>query len=184
MIPATDLPDEIILYTGLAQIEAGTGRVAQIQAAANSLSSGVRRYARGDILFARLRPNLRKVALIEFERPGYASAEWLVLTVNPDSSGAPVIDPFLLATLLRSDDVFGQVMHLVAGIGRPRLNRKDVLGIRIPVPPRAVQIQINNAFHERRACYESMRQEARKLSEDADKAARAAVDALVRQFVG
>jgi type I restriction enzyme M protein len=184
IVPATDLPDQVIPYTGLAHIEARSGRAHQAQIAANSLSSAVRKYYRGDILFARMRPNLRKVALIEFEKSGYASAECVVLTVNRDVKGAVLLDPFLLATLLRSDYVFGQLMHLVAGIGRPRISRKDLLTVRIPLPPQEIQASIRELFDQSCSRSESLRREAQRLTSEAGAAERSAVSDLARHFMG
>ena len=131
VIPSKELPDSAIPFTGLAHIESGTGRARQELTPTASLKSGVRRYEAGDILFSRMRPGLRKVALMD--QPGFASAECAVLVVRCDEHGEPLVHPELLATLLRSDFVFGQIVHLIAGIGRPRISQKDLRGVRIPM---------------------------------------------------
>ena len=79
VIPSTELADQTILYTGLAHIEAMSGIARQVPTPANSLKSAVKRYEPGDIIFARLRPNLRKVALMDFSEGGYVSPECIVL---------------------------------------------------------------------------------------------------------
>ncbi len=61
LVPSQDLADTVIPYTGLAHIEPYTGIVSQVPTVANSLKSAVKAYESGDILFAKMRPNLRKV---------------------------------------------------------------------------------------------------------------------------
>jgi type I restriction enzyme M protein len=146
VVPAQDLAGSSILYTGLAHIESETGRAEQAQTPADSLKSAVKRYERGDILFAKMRPNLRKVALMHFDEPGFTSPECAVLAVRRTADDKPAIDPVLLSILLRSDFVFGQIMHLVAGIGRPRIGSGELLAVRIPVPPPDEQRTIIEAF--------------------------------------
>lgn len=146
VVPAQDLAGSSILYTGLAHIESETGRAEQAQTPADSLKSAVKRYQRGDILFAKMRPNLRKIALMNFDEPGFASPECAVLSVRLTADDRPAIDPVLLSILLRSDFVFGQIMHLVAGIGRPRIGSGELLAVRIPVPPLDEQRTILEAF--------------------------------------
>ncbi len=146
VVPAQDLAGSSILYTGLAHIESETGRAEQALTPADSLKSAVKRYERGDILFAKMRPNLRKVALMNFDESGFTSPECAVLSVRRTADGKPAIDPVLLSILLRSDFVFGQIMHLVAGIGRPRIGSGELLAVRIPVPPADEQREILEAF--------------------------------------
>src|SRR5581483_8024918 len=71
IVPAKELADTVIPYTGLANIEAETGIAEQAATPANSLKSAVKVYQRGDIVFAKMRPNLRKVALMDFGESGY-----------------------------------------------------------------------------------------------------------------
>ena len=118
-----------------------TGHCKPSLTSANSIKSSVKRFTSGDLLFSKLRPELRKVCLIaDFCDEGYASAECLVLTPKKNIQNAIV--PGLLSILLRSDLVFGQIVHQIVGIGRPRLNKASVLGIRIPVPPVTIQLQL------------------------------------------
>ncbi len=141
VLPARDLAGEEIVYVGLANIAPRYGTCQPSLVHAGSLKSGVKRCLAGDILFARLRPELRKVWLVGPEiGEGYASPECLVLVPKREGPGNdPLVLPELLAVMLRSDLVFGQLLHLVIGIGRPRLSRAAVLGVRLPVAPLAVQ---------------------------------------------
>src|SRR5205814_2120794 len=124
VVPARDHPDEELTYLGLANIEAHTGACTPSVVRGSSLRSSVKRFAPGDVLFARMRPELRKVCLVpDGLGEGFASAECLVLVPRADpATGGPLFLPELLALLLRSDLTFGQLVHLVVGIGRPRLS--------------------------------------------------------------
>jgi hypothetical protein len=137
IVPSRDLPEEELTYLGLANVEANTGNCSPAVVDGSSLKSAVRRFVCGDLLFAKMRPELRKVCLIPDEiDEGFASAECLVLVPKRDpATGEPVMLPELLALLLRSDLVYGQVVHLVIGIGRPRLNKNAILNVRLPRPP-------------------------------------------------
>lgn len=182
VVPSIDLADQIIPYTGLANIESYVGLAQQVRAPANSLSSAVKRYCHGDILFAKMRPGLRKVAYIDWHTSGYTSAECIVLTVK-ERDGAPLIDPMLLSILLRSDFVFGQIIHLMAGIGRPRITLKDLLNVKVPVPPKGRQIEILEKFYIAKQDYEKIRQKARQLGEAAAQMEVKAIAAVASSFV-
>lgn len=130
--PSTDFQGEVLMYSGLSHIAPRTGIAHQIPTPAAAIKSSVKRYQSGDILFSKMRPALRKVALADFEGGGFVSPECSVLRIKRDEFGQPIIPPRVLSALLRSDFVYGQVIHLVTGIGRPRLSSKDLLDIQIP----------------------------------------------------
>lgn len=183
-IPSTDLGDQVILYTGLANIESDTGVAHQEPTPAASLKSAVKRYEPNDILFARMRPNLRKIALANFVEGGYASPECTVLVVRKDSEGNDVINPEIASALLRSDLVFGQITHLVAGIGRPRLNATDLRKIRLPIPPRAIQLECKASYEGRMASVRQLQEKAKLLVEEARIQESRAVDELATKMIG
>lgn len=184
VIPSKEIPDQSILYTGLANIESGNGIAHQQPTPAASLKSAVKRYAANDIVFARMRPNLRKVALMDFQEGGYVSPECAVLTVRRDAAGEPIIDPEVLAAILRSDLVFGQVMHLIAGIGRPRLNTTDLRKVRLPVPPKVAQEVSKAEFAGRLASAKQLREKANALLAEAAEVEVAAVEQLAKRMIG
>jgi hypothetical protein len=101
----------------------------------------------GDLLYLRIRPYLRKVAIVpeEFEVEGgetvnfnrhniCCSGEFYVLTVKPNSS----LDLKLLAkylwAYLRSDLALLQVLPRIIGATRPRIGSNDLLNIIVPLP--------------------------------------------------
>jgi len=138
-IPSADGEATTIQFTGLANIESYTGKSVQVITPAASVKSAVKRYECGDIVFSKMRPSLRKVAVMPFENGGYVSSECSVFTVRKNDFGEPIISPELLCALIRSDMVYGQIMSCVTGIGRPRINNKDLRNIKIPVPPKETQ---------------------------------------------
>ncbi len=182
LIPSTQLADQILLYTGLAHIEADSGVAHQIPTPTNSLKSAVKRYEPGDIIFAKMRPNLRKAALMEFAEGGYVSAECIVLTVK-EHHGRPIIDPLLLSILLRSDLVYGQIMHLIAGIGRPRLAAGDLRRVLIPSATYAAQQNWRSRYLSDITAARRLKEKADELLRDAANMERAAVEQLAKEFV-
>lgn len=133
MVPSTSADDTFIQYTGLANISPYNGKVEQVLTPAESIKSAVKRYELGDIVFARMRPNLRKVALIPFENGGYVSPECSVFTVKKDKQGHDLVDREYLAVVMRSDIVFSQLLYKVTGVGRPRLSPADLRKVKIPI---------------------------------------------------
>ena len=170
VVPAKDRYDEEITYLGLANIESQTGGYVPVLVSGSTLKSSVKRFASGDILFAKMRPALKKVCLIGDDiDEGFTSSECLVLTPKSDpATGAPLMLPSLLAILLRSDLAYGQLMHLVTGIGRPRLNRTDVLNVRLPVPDSTEQSRLLDLYRRSDAAARSLFEESARALRNAD----------------
>lgn len=183
IIPAKELSDTVIPYTGLANIEPHTGKAEQEATPANSLKSAVKMYEPGDILFAKMRPNLRKVALMDFAEPGYASAECAVLSVRKTETGEHIIDPLLMSVLLRTDLVFGQILHLIAGIGRPRVSGRELMQVKIPVPPREEQEKIKTSYLAAREAADRLKVEAERLRAKSETLLTDSVKKVVTDFV-
>ena len=184
LIPSQELPDTIIRYTGLAHIESATGIAIQEPTPANSLKSAVKRYEPGEIIFAKMRPNLRKVALMDFDEAGYVSPECSVFGVRPSDDGSPRVDPLLLSILLRSDFVFGQIMHLIAGIGRPRISTTELKQVMIPIPPSSVQREIKRVYLETIAESGRLRRESEALRTAATRLGSQSVARVAEIFSG
>lgn len=183
LVPSKDLSGTIIRYTGLANIEAFSGVAEQSPTPADSLKSGVKRYEPGDIVFAKMRPNLRKVAYMDFDEGGYVSPECTVFTVRR-IRGVPVIDPLLLCVLLRSDFVFGQILHLIAGIGRPRIGTKELRDVLIPLPSTSDQHRMKDEFTAAQKHAMELLAQAENLNRQATMAIEASVGSLVSSFEG
>lgn len=184
IIPSKELADTVIRYTGLANIESENGIFEQVATPANSIMSAVKAYKKGDILFAKMRPNLRKVAFVDFTESGYVSPECAVLTVKNNMDGEPVVDQLILSVLLRSDFVFGQIMHLISGIGRPRIGVKELREVMIPIPPKEVQEHIRSNYIRQREIIENLKKEVDILCEKSKAVFRDSVRSLAENFIG
>ena len=183
LIPSSELEDQTILYTGLAHMESGTGVAHQVPTPANSLKSAVKRYEPGDIIFAKMRPNLRKVAFMDFLEGGYVSPECVVFTVRKSKDGRPIIDPLLLSILMRSDLIYGQIMHLIAGIGRPRLATSDLRRVRVPAVDYAAQERWRARYLAEISAAARLKENAAALLRDAVRMEKVAVEQLAREII-
>jgi type I restriction enzyme S subunit len=111
---------------GLADIEAHTG---QWTTSANNLEtpkSSKSVFEIGDILFGKLRPELRKCAIAP--RAGVCSTDIIVLRPND------VRDVWYLNLMLRSDAVITQVKRRTVGASLPRIRPSDLLECTLPWP--------------------------------------------------
>jgi hypothetical protein len=148
-VPARQLEDEKLIYVGLANIEAYTGTFSPEFRAGATIRSTARRFLPGDILYSKMCPELRKVCLIpQASEAGFASSECLILVPRMNrGTGKPFVFPELPVLLLRSDLFFGQVVHLVKGIGRPRVSKSAVLKAKVPVPPLPLQSRLLELYN-------------------------------------
>jgi restriction endonuclease S subunit len=96
--------------------------------------------------------------------------------VRRDGDENPIIDPLVLSILLRSDFVFGQIMHQVAGIGRPRIAVKDLKQIRIPLPSPEVQRALRQAYLKTQQTYSNLKKQAEQLIRRAESMEKQAVE--------
>ena len=123
------------------------------------------------------------IALMTFAEGGYVSPECIVLTVRQGKDGQPLVKPEVLAAILRSDLVFGQIMHLIAGIGRPRLNTTCLRKVLIPLPPLAVQSEGRHEFEGRLSSARELRAKANALLHEADSLEITAVEELAQKMI-
>ncbi len=181
LVPAKDRYDEEITYLGLANIESHTGGYAPVLVSGSTLKSSVKRFASGDVLFAKMRPALRKICLIGDDiEEGFTSSECLVLTPRSHpETGVPLMLPSLLAILLRSDLAYGQLMHLVTGIGRPRLSPSDVLNVRLPIPDPTEQSRLLDLYSRSDAAAQSLLEESARALRNADQIMAEAQQSLI-----
>ncbi len=85
----------------------------------------------GDVLFATVRPSLKRVAIVPVELDGeIASTAFCVVRAN-----AELADPLFLFFALSSDDFVARVAERERGSSYPAVTDSDVLGTTLPVPP-------------------------------------------------
>lgn len=127
-IGSRDLP-----YVGLEHIEQGTGRLSGVGRASEVVSQKSR-FGAGDILYGKLRPNLRKVARPDFD--GVCSTDIVVFRAK---AGADVDFAF---QLLQSEPLVAHAVASSAGTKMPRTHARSILTFQVATPPLDEQRQI------------------------------------------
>ncbi|MFF7841735.1 restriction endonuclease subunit S [Streptomyces ossamyceticus] len=109
-------------------VESGTGEILRLETAeSQGAISGKYVVHPGDVVFSKIRPALRKVALADFT--GICSAD-----MYPLRPGVEVAGEFIKAVLL--GDRFSRYVESLSGrTGIPKVNRGDLEGFWFPVPP-------------------------------------------------
>ena len=162
VLPKIEFPDENCRFIGLANISPNTGEFFFSEIMGDRIKSSVRYCKTGDVLFSKLRPELRKCVFIDDrEDEGYTSSECFVFRALDRARNDPdftrilkkrkklyEIDSEYLAYILRSDIVYGQIVYQITGVGRPRISKSAILGVKIPLPPINEQKEIVGLFKE------------------------------------
>ncbi len=112
-------------YIALENIESG-GALSGYGAAGESISNKTV-FFRGDTLYGKLRPNLRKVIRADFD--GVCSTDILAVYAREGLDGS------FLSQLLRSDLLHERAMRGVAGTKMPRTSWKHLEPFTYPLPP-------------------------------------------------
>jgi type I restriction enzyme M protein len=125
-IDAGDI-DPATPYVGLEHLDAETGAHRWIPAGDAAIRSPKGVFRRGDVLYGRLRPNLRKCAVATVD--GVSSADIFVLRPHD-----PALGP-LLALFLRSEPFAAHATEVATGANLPRLAARDLLATPFVLPP-------------------------------------------------
>jgi type I restriction enzyme S subunit len=123
-------PDELpdgARYVGLEHVMAEVGVHRDAPAAEAGIRSAKLRFERGDVLFGKLRPGLRKVAVARCD--GVCSTDLVPLRPRDPASA------WLLAFQLRTEAFARSVGALTAGASLPRIALGDLLSLEVPLPP-------------------------------------------------
>lgn len=118
-------------YVGLEDVEGRTGRLLSTQT--EKPKSNKQKFAAGDVLFGRLRPNLNKGWIATFD--GICSTDFVVL--RPQDN---VLPEYLLA-FIQSARVNHDIVANVSGSRLPRVSSSFLKDIEIPLPPADIQKQ-------------------------------------------
>lgn len=130
---ATGRKSEGLPYVGLEHIEPGARTLVDTAPSSISVSTnGV--FESGDVLFGKLRPNLRKAVQVTFG--GYCSTDFLIM--RPRSG----IHPRYAGHVASSDAVFRHAERNSIGTGMPRTSWHAVSQAPISVPPLEEQRRI------------------------------------------
>ena len=117
-------PDNLS-YIGLEHIESGTGKLIQNTPIEN-VESTMNYFAKGNVLFGKLRPYLAKVILTDFE--GVCTTELLVFQPTPHLYGK-----YLYYRLISSDFI-GLINSITYGTKMPRASSEQVCNISVQCP--------------------------------------------------
>ncbi len=113
-------------YVALEHIPSGGGRLLSTDVA-SSASSHKTRFRSGDILFGKLRPNLRKVVRVQLD--GVCSTDILAIAASADTHSS------FLYHLLASDAVYRHVMGDITGTKMPRTSWERLADFSVMCPP-------------------------------------------------
>ena len=110
-------------------IEQGTGRLLGIETSAQQNAiSGKYLFKPGDVIYSKIRPNLRKATLVDFQ--GVCSADMYAFRAIPEI----VIPSYLIALILGDDfSEFAESRSVRTGI--PKINREELGEYEVMIPP-------------------------------------------------
>lgn len=183
VLPKIEFSDEVCRFVGLANITPNNGEYFFSEMVGDRIKSSVKYFKGGDILFSKLRPELRKCVFIDdSELDGYTSAENIVIRALDKAKNDPEfldvlakrnvlfdIDSEYLAFMLRSDVVFGQLVYQITGVGRPRISKSAFFNLKIPLPPIREQKEIVKMFKEAFITSSNLNKQSQMMLLEADK---------------
>jgi type I restriction enzyme, S subunit len=134
-----DLP-----HIGVEKIQSGTGELAQLRTASgDGVTSGKFRFTSDDVIYSKIRPNRRKVTIPGFT--GLSSAD--AYPLRPRQG----LDMRYLLHVILSDQFTGAAVAKSGRTKMPKINRKELFSISIPVPAPDEQVKIAELLEAVRA---------------------------------
>ena len=122
-------------HIGIDSIEKGTGALKGYRTVReDGVISGKYIFTPQHIIYSKIRPNLNKVALPDFE--GLCSAD--AYPILPNHSNCNRV---FLAIALRSEYFLEYILQFSSRTNVPKVNRKEITGFRMPLPPLKLQEQ-------------------------------------------
>ncbi|MDO5319429.1 MAG: restriction endonuclease subunit S [bacterium] len=119
-------------HIGIDSITKDTGELVGFRTVAqDSVKSGKYLFTPEHIIYSKIRPNLNKVALPNFE--GLCSADSYAILPKVNTNRV------FLAYVLRSQYFLDYIVPLSGRSGMPKANQEQVRGFRMPLPPLALQ---------------------------------------------
>ena len=154
-------------YVGMEHIEQGTG-VLLGTISSDEVLSNTFAFSKGDVLYGRLRPYLKKVIVADFD--GCCSTE-----IFPIQS-KDIAASFLMYWFL-TDEITNKVNATCAGCRMPRGNMNDVLKFDISYPPHSEQQSIVTTLDSLKSKVDKLQENYDKISQECD----ALKQAILRQ---
>jgi restriction endonuclease S subunit len=158
--PAKECAEQTVLYLGLEGIEPNTGNAIYKSCLGKNIRSTAKRFHRGNIVFADLRPYLNKAHLVKVEEALGSSELFVIL---PDKE--QVVPEFLLTYLL-SDLVLNQTKWILTGSSYPRLHGEDFKHLLVILPKKPEQTAILQQLQPLEQEATTKEAEAKRLNEE------------------
>ena len=143
-------------HIGIDSIEKETGILKGYRTVAqDKVKSGKYHFTSRHIIYSKIRPNLNKVAIPDFE--GLCSADSYAILPKPNC------DRKWLAYLMRSPLFLAYVVPISnTRAGMPKVNRDELLAFEFPLPPLSVQRDVVARLDAARARNEGIAEQARR----------------------
>lgn len=166
-----------LFHVGGANIEATTGRLIGLKSAEQEeLISGKYLFEPRDVLYSKIRPYLRKVALPSFQ--GLCSADIYPLRPAEDQ-----LDREFLFYLLLSDEFTAYANRVSNRAGMPKINREQLFAFKAVLPPLAEQRRIVGRIRELIERVDEIRRLRQASAADVDRVAGAIFADFVEDHV-
>lgn len=122
-------------HIGIDSIEQNTGELLNFRTVSeDNVKSGKYKFTDKHIIYSKIRPNLNKVAMPDFD--GLCSADAYPIMPNQEITSRP-----FLTYLLRSIVFLDYIIPLSNRTGMPKANKDQVEGFKCPFPPKSEQEQ-------------------------------------------
>lgn len=151
----TKTPNQEFTYVDIASINTNEGRIESPRTliGADAPSRARQKVMANDILISTVRPNLRQTALVPEECDGEVCSTGFAV-LRPD---AEKLEPLYLFSIARNMWFTNTLISMTTGASYPAVRHRDVLAIRIPVPPIALQRQFAERVRAIHGLQERMR---------------------------
>lgn len=160
-----NLPDDEFQYVDISAIDSenfavDSTKIRQFKGE-NAPSRARKKINEGDILFSTVRPNLKRIAKVDFSiYNSLASTGFAVL--RPDDSK---VNPDYMGTVTCSGVVTEQVLPQMKGASYPAISDNDVFNAEIPLPDRRKQNELAEKFLKIQEYRKGLVEQKNKLSE-------------------
>ncbi len=146
-------------HIGIESIEKDTGRILDYKLVKDSdLKSGKYPFDERHLIYSKIRPNLNKVAKPYFEGVCSADAYPILPTCNSNRD--------YLSIVLRSDFFLDYILAFSGRTNIPKVNKKQLEGFYLPVPPIALQNEFADFVHHVEAQKSLLQQSLAKLEQN------------------
>ena len=144
-------------HIGIDSIEKTTGELKGYRTVhEDGVISGKYVFTPKHIIYSKIRPNLNKVALPDFD--GLCSADAYPILPNENNC-----ERIFLALAMRSEYFLDYILQFSSRTNLPKVNRKEIAGFRLPLPPLELQKQFSAFFYKSDKIKAAIRKNLEKL---------------------